>query len=502
MKKKLLGLLVAVFTFGLVLNVDALTLSTDASVSGTTDTSSRLVTNEAAIMITNAPASDTLVAYKILDTFYNSSTNVITYEFTSDFKAFLNSSSTYKNLTVDEYYNLTSGDITSGSTRTASTLDTLASAYAGYIKSHTVTGVEMTYSASEGGTGTVAPAGAYLVLPKVTNNVYAVMVGNIIPTATGSDWVINDASIAAKISSASVTKSVGSIGHADGTYNIGKEFSYYLVAGVPQYPTNATNKTFTLTDTLGAGIDLSAVSTVVIKDGDTTLTTQTNGTVVNASNNTVATITISGRTITIAFNADYITSNTVTVQYKASLNSSAVLGDAGNLNSATLTYSNDPYGTGTATSTASVASVFTYGIEVLIYANGDKSKVLSGVKFEVYSDAALTNKLGEFTTDSTGKGRLPGLAEGTYYLKQVSTASGYSLPKDAVTVKVKVEGSTASTSTTGYYEAEVAAFEAGTLPFTGGPGSILYTVIGMITIISAVLLFVLYSKKKKQEQAS
>lgn len=500
MKKKIIGLLVTIFTFGLVLNVDAAAITT-GSTKGTVDTNSYIVTNDAALMVTNAPASDTLAAYKILDTFYNASTNVITYEFTSNFKAFLASSSTYKNLTVDEYYKLTSGDITSGSTRTSSTLDKLASAYAGYVKTNSVTGTDLTYDAGEGATGTVLPAGAYLVLPKVTNSVYAVMVGNIIPTANGNDWTINDATIVAKVANASVTKSVGSIGHADGTYDIGKEFSYFLVGGVPQYPTNATNKVYTIKDTLGAGLDLSGVSSIVVKDGDVTLTTKSDGTVVNAAGNTVATITISGKNLTITFNVDYVTSTTVTVEYKAKLNNSAVLGDTGNLNSATLTYSNDPYGTGTVTSNVTQASVFTYGVEVLIYANGDKSKVLSGVKFEVYSDASLTNKLGEITTDSTGRGRLSGLAEGTYYLKQVSTASGYTLPKDAVTVKVKLEGSTPGT-VEGYYQAEVAAFEAGTLPFTGGPGTILYTVIGMITVVSAILLFVLYTRKKKQEQAA
>lgn len=500
MKKKIIGLLVTIFTFGLVLNVDAAAITT-GSTKGTVDTNSYIVTNDAALMVTNAPASDTLAAYKILDTFYNASTNVITYEFSSNFKAFLASSSTYKNLTVDEYYKLTSGDITSGSTRTSSTLDKLASAYASYVKTNSVTGTDLTYDAGEGATGTVLPAGAYLVLPKVTNSVYAVMVGNIIPTANGNDWTINDATIVAKVASASVTKSVGSIGHVDGTYDIGKEFSYFLVGGVPQYPTNATNKVYTMKDTIGAGLDFSAISSFVVKDGETSLLVKSDGTVVNAAGNTVATITISGKNLTIAFNVDYITSTTVTVEYKAKLNSNAVLGDTGNLNSATLTYSNDPYGTGTVTSNVTQTSVFTYGVEVLIYANGDKSKVLSGVKFEVYSDASLTNKLGELTTDSTGRGRLPGIAEGTYYLKQVSTASGYTLPKDAVTVKVKLEGSTPGT-VEGYYEAEVAAFEAGTLPFTGGPGTILYTVIGMITVVSAVLLFVLYARKKKQEQAA
>lgn len=500
MKKKIIGLLVTIFTFGLVLNVDAAAITT-GSTKGTVDTNSYIVTNDAALMVTNAPASDTLAAYKILDIFYNASTNVITYEFTSNFKAFLASSSTYKNLTVDEYYKLTSGDITSGSTRTSSTLDKLASAYASYVKTNSVIGTDLTYDAGEGATGTVLPAGAYLVLPKVTNSVYAVMVGNIIPTANGNDWTINDATIVAKVANASVTKSVGSIGHTEGNYGVGKEFSYFLVGGVPQYPTNATNKVYTMKDIIGAGLDFSAISSFVVKDGETSLLVKSDGTVVNAAGNTVATITISGKNLTIAFNVDYVTSTTVTVEYKAKLNNSAVLGDTGNLNSATLTYSNDPYGTGTVTSNVTQASVFTYGVEVLIYANGDKSKVLSGVKFEVYSDASLTNKLGEITTDTTGRGRLSGLAEGTYYLKQVSTASGYTLPKDAVTVKVNLEGSTPGT-VEGYYEAEVAAFEAGTLPFTGGPGTILYTVIGMITVVSAILLFVLYARKKKQEQAA
>ena len=500
MKKRILSLLVAIFTFGLVLNVDAASITT-GSTKGTVDTNSYIVTNDAALMVTNAPVSDTLAAYKILDTFYNASTNVITYEFTSNFKAFLASSSTYKNLTVDEYYNLTSGDITSGSTRTSSTLDRLASAYASYVKTNSVIGADLTYDAGEGATGTVLPAGAYLVLPKVTNSVYAVMVGNIIPTANGNDWTIDDATIVAKVANASVVKSVGSIGHVDGTYDIGEEFSYFLVGGVPQYPTNATNKVYTMKDIIGDGLDFLAISNFVVKDGETSLLVNSDGTVVNAAGNTVATITISGKNLTIAFNVDYVTSTTVTVEYKAKLNNSAVLGDTGNLNSATLTYSNDPYGTGTITSNVAQTSVFTYGVEVLIYANGDKSKVLSGVKFEVYSDASLTNKLGEITTDSTGRGRLPGLAEGTYYLKQVSTASGYTLAKDAIAIKVKLEGSTPS-SVEGYYEAEVAAFEAGTLPFTGGPGTILYTVIGMITIVSAILLFVLYARKKKQEQAA
>lgn len=497
MKKSIIGLLAAIFTFGLVLNVNAEAITTDSSKKGTVDTNSALVTNQAAINITNAPTTDVLVAYKILDTFYNASTNVFTYEFTSDFKAFLATTKDYKNLTVEQYYALTSGDTTSGSTRTQSTLDKLVSLYAAYVKTHSVTtSATLTYQAGEGATGAVVPAGAYLVIPKSTINVYAVMVGNVIPTANGNEWSINDATIKAKISSASVTKSIGSIGHVDGNYSVGEEFSYFLVGTVPQYPTNATNKTYTITDTVGAGITLSNIGSIVVKDGATTLT-NSNGVIKNAGGDTVATITLSGQKITIVFDANYVQSTTVTVEYKAKLNNSAKVGSAGNLNSATLTYSNDPYGTGTNTTSAVNASAFTYGIEAFIYSDKDNSVKLSGVKFEVYSDSSLNTKVGEFTTDGNGRGSLAGVKAGTYYLKQVSTAAGYTLPKDAVPVKVKITGATAGT-VTGYYRADIAAYEAGSLPFTGGSGTSLFSLIGLLVIGASAVAIIVYRNKKEE----
>ena len=68
MKTRILSLLVAIFTFGLVLNVDAVSITT-LPTKGTVDTNSNIVADDAALMVTNAPASDTLAAYKILDTF-------------------------------------------------------------------------------------------------------------------------------------------------------------------------------------------------------------------------------------------------------------------------------------------------------------------------------------------------------------------------------------------------------------------------------------------------
>ena len=67
MKKKIIGLLVAILTFCLAFDVNAVAITTDGSTKGKNDTNSYLVTNDAAIMITNAPASDTLVALVLLE---------------------------------------------------------------------------------------------------------------------------------------------------------------------------------------------------------------------------------------------------------------------------------------------------------------------------------------------------------------------------------------------------------------------------------------------------
>ncbi|CCY80052.1 unknown [Mycoplasma sp. CAG:877] len=127
--KNIIYALVVVFILTATLDVHALTLG---AIKGTTDPNSYIVIETATLTINKVSSSDSFDAYKIIDVFYNTTTNVITYEFTSDFKTFLAQSDVYKSLTLTDYYNLTSGNITSGSTQTSSTLDKLVSKYASY----------------------------------------------------------------------------------------------------------------------------------------------------------------------------------------------------------------------------------------------------------------------------------------------------------------------------------------------------------------------------------
>ena len=58
MKKKIFGLLITIFTFGMVLNVNAITISTDNSNHATSDSNSLLVTNTGTITISNVKTGD------------------------------------------------------------------------------------------------------------------------------------------------------------------------------------------------------------------------------------------------------------------------------------------------------------------------------------------------------------------------------------------------------------------------------------------------------------
>ena len=111
-------------------------ITTDDLKPGTIDVGSFYVTNTEELIIEDVVAEDKFSAYKILDTYYNKDTNIITYQFTESFESFLNDSNT--SLTVQQYSDLTSGSYTDGSVTTESTLDKLISKYASYVKSNEI----------------------------------------------------------------------------------------------------------------------------------------------------------------------------------------------------------------------------------------------------------------------------------------------------------------------------------------------------------------------------
>lgn len=504
MKKtnKVLLLILTVLLFVGIVNVSAITTGDDT---GTTDTESKIITDTANLSITGVVSGDQFMAYKILNAFYNQSTNVITYEFTDDFQNFLKQSSntTYQKLKVDDLYSYSSGNLTTGSTLSTSDIDKLASSYAGYIKSHSINGTGMNVSGTTA--SATLQAGSYLVLPTATTRVYAVMVGNLDFSATGNDWTINNEEIVAKVSDADVNLYVGESGYDSGSYSIGDDIPFIITGSVPQYPTNATNKVYTLTNTISEGLDFSGVSSVIIKDGDVTLTTASNGKVTNSSGDEVAVISIENKVMRIVFNTNYVNSSAITVNYIARLNSKAGLGANGeNTSSVSLTYSNDPYGTGTnitvPTKGDGLVNVLVYGLEIFKYA-ADGNLALNGAEFTIYKDTELKQAIEVITTNENGIAQYKGLAAGTYYIKETKAPTGYRLDNSIISAKVGPgEGSLENAETDGYYRLEVSNTKAGLLPVTGGVGTIAITLFGLAIVVLAIYFFFIYRKKKEKQE--
>jgi len=97
------------------------------------------------------------------------------------------------------------------------------------------------------------------------------------------------------------------------------------------------------------------------------------------------------------------------------------------------------------------------------------------------------------TTGSDGFGYIYGLVEGTYYLVETAAPSGYNLLTSPITVVVD---STTADTTTHLTDVNVTNVKGFILPITGGTGTILFTVTGLILIAAAGVFLVAYKKKK------
>ena len=308
---------------------------------------------------------------------------------------------------------------------------------------------------------------------------------------------------------------------------IGDTLTFTLTSTIPDMSAYNTY-TFNFKDTLSKGLTFGQVTSV--KVGDTTLTKDTDYTVTTAPAD-------SGKTLLTVAMKDFKTKQQanagkkITVTYAATLNKDAVVGGAGNVNSATIQYSNNPSTNGTGESEPSKVRVFTYGFTVDKYTGDqytDAATRLAGAKFtlapkngdpmsfvQVNAGSATANavyrvaKAGEtgtttITTPENGKVDFQGLKNGEYTLTETEAPAGYN--KLASAIGVKVDGRNDGTDTTDATVAITYNNDNGNsynqtasngvipvqnksgaiLPGTGGMGTIAFTVIGVLVIALGV----------------
>lgn len=378
--------------------------------------------------------------------------------------------------------------------------------------------------------------GVYLVTATGGTAVYRPTVAMITPEESNGSWTITEnAQVTLKSSPVSLVKTItgvtGSAGaavsddHKRAVAGIGDTVSYKLEVDVPEYPSQAISTEFQITDTLAPGLTL-VESTVAAQNGTVSILADKITVDMNAGS---LTINLDGSTLTPG-------KGKLVVTYDAQLNASATLGEAGNVNTASLTYSNNPYGAAPATKARAVsdlktvedtATVYTFGIDVAKVAKGTKTG-LQGAKFELKLKDA-TEKIGFTGSDSTytkaaegtatpttgtdGKLTLKGLAPGTYKLKETKAPAGYVLSAGETEITIadtdfdgipdSKEQSTTDTTTTqttekdnGLVSITVENTKGFTLPRTGGIGTVLFSMIGIVLMGSGVLLVAVFLRKR------
>ena len=230
-----------------------------------------------------------------------------------------------------------------------------------------------------------------------------------------------------------------------------------------------------------------------------------------------------GQNITVTFEKAYldkITQNTdIVITYSATVNHSAVIGGAGNVNTAYMTYGAQGQ-TADATTTT-----YTYGFDLvkttLVGDPGQEAhKLLNGAAFKLYdakeggneivliqqADGSYHPLVGQETAadridmTQTAKVRINGLDNGTYYLEEVQAPAGYNKVKERIEVKIENANLDADVNDTDYNGGgiEVVNRTGAELPSTGGMGTTMFYVLGAVLVLGAAIALV--AKRRVREQ--
>lgn len=307
-------------------------------------------------------------------------------------------------------------------------------------------------------------------------------------------------------------------------YNVGDMVPYKITVKVPSNITRL--KYFTVTDTpTNLKDDVSTVA-VKVKEGNTAVEEEAYK-VAGAGNGFTVTFyptkmaSYAGRELVITYNAELLSTAQTTTD--------------GNSNTAKLEYTNKILSNTENPGKDTIedkAIVYTFKLNIIKKANSAKGAALGGVKFDLYKEvpagtegAANATEVKEAglntsktwlkvasnltTDDTTGEVSCSGLANGTYYLVETKTVEGYNLLKAPVEVNLKVEYVTTTengVTTTKFTEnnepsngthSETIINKNGfQLPTTGGMGTLLFSVIGVIVMIAAA--FILLKGRKKE----
>lgn len=223
----------------------------------------------------------------------------------------------------------------------------------------------------------------------------------------------------------------------------------------------------------------------------------------------------------------------IKVTYQGTINEHAFDNDDALKNEA-FVGKNDPYNDNNYETTTDKEEVFVYEMEITKVEKGGK-KTLAGAEFQLFAkkdEVTNPNKAIKFveigsdegnyrlakadesgtTTlavgksgDRVGKLNLKGLATGTYYLKETKAPAGFELLKDPIEITITDENTDGIVDDGGdvqgdtvlkniYYKT-VENSKPPIMPVTGGMGTILFTILGVVLVAGGLTLIVNYRRR-------
>lgn len=379
-----------------------------------------------------------------------------------------------------------------------------------------------------------AELGGYLIIPTNSTDVYQIMLAVVQPvmgTDSGS-FSTEDVIIEAKKSPATITKTVGSE-----TTGITKTVYYTLVSDVPDYAEGAIDEYYGISDKADEELEIDK-SSIRVYGYDSRKSAEAQGSEGVEYGSLTPNEAFKGlykeceklesqtETQDFAIEFDYgkipAGVKAIKITYTAKIKSDVVIGIDGLNNIADMEYSCYPFTTDGEFRRHEVKSaaqvVKTYQLEIIKVDAANKSKKLSGAEFDLYrkaeenetglvvSEKNLPKQLesGSYVfvghigpTDENGKASIENLDLGTYYLIETKAPSGYTLPGKALEITVTRDAGL--NTATGVQTVTVENTEGFNLPQTGDNGTIIFTIIGIILMLGAVVMFFLMRRKESSK---
>lgn len=281
----------------------------------------------------------------------------------------------------------------------------------------------------------------------------------------------------AKSSTPEVDKEITDGTTADGdkkTGSVGDVVDYEVTPTIPTYPSNATNKTFFISDRLSGGLtfDYSSLTVeiagqTVTRDGDTF---KLDDTVIATASDTNEGQEVNGFNLNFDYDALLIPNGngavyTPVVSYSAVINEYAVVGELGNPNSVIYYYGNPnegdtwelvdekPDSAPGVEKKEDTETVYTYQLAFLKTGEGvddegnPTTPGLADAVFGIYEDKECKKLIDKVTTNENGYAVSTNVGAGSYYVKELVAPTGYSLNTEVY--EIKANWTTATTTVTG-----------------------------------------------------